>query len=263
MLKLADNHVHTEWSWDARHGNMEESCRRAVELGLPSIAFTEHADWIRGPQAVFDVEGYFECIESCRRAYPELRVLSGIEMGEPHLFPEAARALLSAPFDRVLVSVHCVEWEGRCVDASERGFLSPANVDAVFHLYLREVLALLESDQQFLVLAHLDYPKRYWPAEPGYEEAPYEEEFRAILRAAAARGLALEVNTTRGGDAARFLCPGPIVLGWWYEMGGPAISFGSDAHRPEAIAAGFDLAQQVAFEAGFRPNSDPTALWLR
>jgi histidinol-phosphatase (PHP family) len=263
VLKLADNHVHTQWSWDARHGDMEESCRRAVELGLPSITFTEHADWIRGPQSVFDVEGYFRCIESCRTAHPDLRVLSGVEMGEPHLFPEEARTLLSAPFDRVLASVHCVEWEGRRADASDPGFLSPANVDAVFHLDLREVLALLESNQQFLVLAHLDYPKRYWPAEPGYEDAPYEEEFRAILRAAAARDVALEVNTTRGGDPARFLCPGPIVLGWWFEEGGRAVSFGSDAHRPEAVAAGFDLAQRVVSEAGFRPHRDPASFWLR
>src|SRR3989304_10597144 len=95
-LKLADNHVHTEWSWDAPSRAMEESCRRAVELGLPSIAFTEHADWVRGHKAVVDPEGYFDCVERCRSAYPGLRILAGVEIGEPHLFPEAARGLLTA-----------------------------------------------------------------------------------------------------------------------------------------------------------------------
>src|ERR1700759_2628174 len=42
-----DDHTHTEWSWDARSGSMEGSCARAVELGLPSIAFTEHIDRAR------------------------------------------------------------------------------------------------------------------------------------------------------------------------------------------------------------------------
>ncbi len=42
-----DNHVHTEWSWDAAAGSMEASCARALELGLPSIAFTEHVDATR------------------------------------------------------------------------------------------------------------------------------------------------------------------------------------------------------------------------
>src|SRR5690349_21532150 len=48
-----DGHVHTEWSWDAAAGSMERSCARAVALGLPSIAFTEHADftgWVVDPE---------------------------------------------------------------------------------------------------------------------------------------------------------------------------------------------------------------------
>lgn len=242
---------------------MDETCRRAVELGLPSIAFTEHADWVRGPEAVFDVDGYFECIERCRSAYPGLRILSGVELGEPHRYPNAARALLSAPFDRVLASVHCVEWQGRTTDASERGFLSSENADDVFRLYLREVMALVESDQPFQVLAHLDYPKRYWPSEAPYEEAAYEDEFRAILRAAAVRDVALEVNTTRGGEPARFLCPGSVVLSWWREEGGRAVSFGSDAHSPDKLAAGFELARDAVAAAGFKPQGDPAAFWVR
>ncbi|MFD0630803.1 PHP domain-containing protein [Catenulispora yoronensis] len=40
-----DNHVHSEFSWDAFRGSMEATCERAVEIGLPSLAFTEHADF--------------------------------------------------------------------------------------------------------------------------------------------------------------------------------------------------------------------------
>lgn len=240
---------------------MQESCRKAVELGLPSIAFTEHADWIRGLDSVFDVDSYFDSVERCRAAYPGLRILSGVELGEPHRYPEEARGLLAAPFDRVLASVHCVEWKGQTTDACEEGFLTPADVDGIFRRYLREVLALVESDQSFQVLAHLDYPKRYWPADPEYREGPYEEEFRAVLRAAALRGVALEVNTTRGRDPGRYLCPGPIVLGWWRQEGGRTISFGSDAHSPGAVAAGFGLAREMVTAAGFQPKDDPVAFW--
>ena len=45
MTLPADQHVHTEWSWDARDGAMERTCARAVRIGLPAIAFTEHADY--------------------------------------------------------------------------------------------------------------------------------------------------------------------------------------------------------------------------
>jgi histidinol-phosphatase (PHP family) len=121
---IADNHTHSEWSWDAPDGSMEETCRRAAELGLPSVAFTEHADWIRGKEGVFDAEGYFDSIERCRAACPGLRILSGVELGEPHRYPEEARTLLAKRFDRVLASVHCVEWKGETMDACEEGFLT-------------------------------------------------------------------------------------------------------------------------------------------
>jgi histidinol-phosphatase (PHP family) len=262
-MQLPDNHVHSQWSWDARLGDMEATCRKAVELGLPSIAFTEHVDWVRGQPGLFDVEAYLKCVERCRSAYPGLRILSGVELGEPHKYWQEAQALLARRFDRVLASVHCVEWEGRATDASERGFLSPDNCEAAFRLYLGEVRRLLESDLPFQVLAHLDYPKRYWPAETRYDECGFEGEFREALRAAAARGVALELNTTRGGDPSRYLCPGPAVLRWWREEGGEAVSFGSDAHSPGHVAAGFALAQEVAEAAGFRPQADPAAFWLR
>lgn len=49
----SDGHTHTEWSWDAVAGSMAGSCARAAELGLPSIAFTEHVDftaWLIAPE---------------------------------------------------------------------------------------------------------------------------------------------------------------------------------------------------------------------
>lgn len=242
---------------------MDATCRRAVELGLPSIAFTDHMDWVRGRKGLFDATGYFECIERCRAAYPALRILSGVELGEPHNYPEEAREVLSGPFQRVLASVHCVQWKGRAHDASERGFLTRQNVDAVYRLYLTEVKRLAASDIPFQVLAHLDYPKRYWPAASRYDEQAYEGELRDALRALAARGAALEINTTRGGDPARYLCPGPGVVRWWREEGGEAVSFGSDAHSAELLAAGFAIAQQAAEAAGFRPQEHITGFWLR
>jgi histidinol-phosphatase (PHP family) len=262
VLNLADNHVHSEWSWDAPAGDMQATCQRAVELGLTSIAFTEHMDWACGPEASFDVHAYFECIERCRAVYSDLRIMSGVEMGEPHRYPSEARAFLEGPFDRILGSVHCVDWEGRSVDASERGFLRRDNVHTVFRLYLAEVAALLNSGLPFQVLGHLDYPKRYWPVDCPYDEATYEGEFREILRLAARRDIVLEVNTTRGRDPGRALCPGLMALQWWRKEGGRAISFGSDAHSADELAGGFEHAREIAREAGFEREDRSTGFWL-
>lgn len=89
-----DNHVHTEWSWDAPGGSMDLTCARAVQLGLPSVAFTEHADltpWTLPPDAqvpeqmahlvsgnvftppALDLDGYLASLERCRDRYPGFR----------------------------------------------------------------------------------------------------------------------------------------------------------------------------------------------
>jgi histidinol-phosphatase (PHP family) len=260
-------HVHTEWSWDAPRGSMERSCERALEIGLPAIAFTEHADFvtIHKEQHSVDVAGYLDAIERCRAKFKGLRILSGVELGEPHWFPnETDDVLATGRLERVLGSIHCVRLGGKEVDASQFRLLSAIQQHDAVEEYFRETLRMLESPAPFAVLAHLDYPKRYWPeGMPPYREEDYEEQLRAILKAAVKRDCVLEANTTRGEGGESKLCPGLKVLRWWHELGGEAVSFGSDAHAPDKIAGGFELATQVVEAAGFKPAPDPMALWRR
>ncbi len=100
----ADDHVHSQWSWDTLSGDMEATCAEAVRLGLPGVAFTEHVDhtvwdvrgatvpdaWLAGGAVVegrlrpgvLDVEGYLESVDRCRHAFPSLRILTGVELDE-------------------------------------------------------------------------------------------------------------------------------------------------------------------------------------
>lgn len=242
---------------------MEHSCARALELGLPAIAFTEHADWAvvhKGQHAV-DIEGYLDAVERCRLQFPGLRILTGVELGEPHWFPDKTSAMLAAgPLDQVLGSVHSVHMAGDTLDASQ--FRSREGLDfrAAVREYFRELLALTESNQPFEVLAHLDYPKRYWlEGEAPYREQDFQDEIKAVLGAAARSGRVLEVNTTRG----HTLCPDLTVVRWWRELGGQAVQYGSDAHQPDKIAEGFKVATQMVESAGFKPAKDPVSLWRR
>ena len=255
--------MHTEWSYDGPRGSMERSCKRALELGLPAIAFTDHADFVKvhDDQYCVDILGYLDSIERCRAKYTDLRILSGVELGEPHWFPEETAAVLAAgPLDNVLGSVHCIRLDGDVVDASQLRDREGLDFAAATRQYLGEVLAMIDGGQPFEALAHLDYPKRYWPeGAPPYVERDYEAEIRAVLRAAARTGRVLEVNTTRGDR----LCPDLTVVRWWREVGGQAVQYGSDAHDPDKVAAGFRVATQMVEAAGFKPARDPVALWRR
>jgi histidinol-phosphatase (PHP family) len=240
---------------------MEASCERALELGLPAIAFTDHADFVRvhKTQHALDVAGYLDAVERCRAKYTGLRILSGVELGEPHWFPDEAAAILhTGPLDKVLGSVHCIEVEGDVVDFSQMSGGETVDIKQAARKYFAEILAMLDARLPFEALAHLDYPKRYWPADaPPYNENDYEEEIRAVLRVAVATGRILEVNTTRGDR----LCPDLTVVRWWRELGGRAVQYGSDAHSPDKVAEGFRVAAQMVESAGFKPARDPVALW--
>ena len=273
MTLPADGHVHSEWSWDARLGSMEGTCARAVERGLPAIAFTEHVDFtpfragalvgsfgplvhegiLTAPQ--LDVDGYLAGVERCRASFPDLRILTGLEVGQPHRHPEQVAALLArGPFDRVLGSLHCMP-DG---DAFAEPFtLFPDRpVEPAFRQLLTETARMVETSPHFTVLAHIDYPVRSWPAdaEP-FDPINFEVELRRVLAALAATERALEINTK--------VPLHPTVLRWWREEGGRQVTFGSDAHEPWRVGRGLaeaaDLASAHGFAAGRRPE-DPWVL---
>ena len=271
---MPDNHVHSQWSYDTGpDASMVAACARAVELGLPSVAFTEHLDFtVAGPadpiraagidlnpsarMRPLDVPGYLAAVAECRDRFPALRILSGVEAGEPHLFAASASAVLAASrFERVLGSVHAVPTGGELLYSG--WLLRHEPPDQVMRRYFAEVVAMIEGSGLFEVLAHLDFPRRYWPESAGeYAEAAFEEEYRAVLRALAASGRVLELNTASPLLSVR-------VLRWWAEAGGTALSFGSDAHVPWHVGARFREASGIAAAAGFRPGRDPAGFWRR
>ena len=270
----ADNHVHSQWSYDTfGHTSMVEACQRAADLGIPAIAFTEHLDFADyGPGDAIaatgirpgwwdairplDVTGYAASIEECRHRFPALRILSGVEVGEPHLFAGSTGAVLAAgSFDRVLGSLHTLVWENRLINASSLlRVLPPAEV---MRRYFAGVIELIEGSDAFQILAHLDYPRRHWPASAGpYAESDFEEEYRAVLGALASSGRVLEVNTYSPMASV-------MLLTWWRQEGGTAVSFGSDAHVASRVGDKFREAMEVAEAAGFGPGRDPGGFWTR
>jgi histidinol-phosphatase (PHP family) len=270
----ADNHVHSQFSWDTGAvASMEDTCSRAVEVGLPAVAFTEHVDFTewgdednppdgagigtRRRVHALDVDGYLESVEKCRQQFPALRILSGIEAGEPHHFAGSVAAVLrSGTFDRVLGSLHSIVHDGRLVYANDVFGSLPAHT--VVRAYFAELLRLVEGSDVFQVLAHCDYPRRYWPArrEGDYREADFEDEYRTVFRALATSDRPLELNT-----ASPLASAG--LMRWWYEEGGGAVSFGSDAHQPLRVGDKFELAVDIVEAAGFRPGRDEYDFWRR
>ena len=250
---------------------MARSCEQALAVGVPAVAFTDHldfTDWIDGDQIgaenldphrynrmhLLDVTGYLAAVDECRERYPDLRILSGAEIGEAHMWAASAGAMVArAGFERILGSVHAIPFDGRLTAADEAFRLMPA--DDVMRRYLGEVLRLVEGSDLFQVLAHLDFPRRMWPWTAGpYDERAFEAEYRAVLAALAAGDRILEVNTKSPMVSAE-------LVRWWREAGGRAVSFGSDAHQSWRVGDKFKLAVDVVEAAGFRAGRDRFDFW--
>ena len=125
---------------------------------------------------------------------------------------------------------------------------------ATMRRYLAELVDMIESSDVFQVLAHCDFPRRYWPG--GTHQYARRTSRRSTARCSGRwprTGRALEINTSS-----------PLAsvdqVRWFHEEGGEAVSFGSDAHQPARVGEQFDLAVDVVEAAGFRPGTRPLRL---
>jgi histidinol-phosphatase (PHP family) len=250
MPQLPDYHVHTRFS--DGHDEPRAYVERALLLGLTELGFSDHFT----PQCLEDdgsygmrqddLDDYVEAVRSIAAAYPELRVLLGVEVDYlPEAADETVATIASCPFDYALCSVHFVDGFG--VSARRhRDAEGWRNVDDVWRRYY-ETLVEAAATGAFDVVAHLDLPKK-WGYRPAADLSELEHEALAAIVAA---GLAIEINTS-GLDRSPVgeMYPAPDLLARAHRAGIP-FTFGSDAHGVGELASCFDEAAALARGAGY------------
>lgn len=225
---------------------------RALQLGLTELGFTDHLT----PSSLGDdgyygirpggLDDYIEAVRTIAAAYPELRVLLGVEVDYlPQASDEMLAAVASYPFDYALCSVHFVDGFG-FIERGSRRAAGWRDVDHVWRRYY-ETLAEAATTGAFDVVAHLDLPKK-WGYRPTVDLS--ELEHRA-LAAIAGAGLAIEVNTSGlYRSPVGEMYPAPDLLALARRAGIP-FTFGSDAHRVADLGSSFDEALALARGAGY------------
>ena len=250
---LADYHIHSRFSPDSQ-AELADICQAALERGLAEIAITDHYEFFQ--------EGFFRdkpyrpetllaqqaALEECREQFSgQLAIRRGVELGQPQANPKGARALLGqAPFDYVIGSVHKL-----------------ANVDLGLIEYPRGEIPRLVSENldmlweladsyDFDCLGHLDIIKRYAAVKgEKIDLMDWRDQVEPLLQRLIQRGKGLEINTSGLRQAAREALPSLALLRLYRSLGGEILTLGSDAHRPEDIAADFETALEMAKAAGF------------
>ncbi len=225
-------------------------CRAALIVGLAEIGFTEHYDLLPADPcyAFFRADAWWEELERCRTRFAgDLVIRAGVELGEPHRYPDEIEILLSTfPWDYALGSLH---WVGDELIFDENYFRrSP---DLAYREYFLE-LGQMAARGGFDILAHLDVVKRFGFDIYGfYDHLSFEPEIRRVLQACVKGGIALEVNTALLRRPVNQTAPIRPILDWFREEGGKWITFGSDAHHPEHIGYGLQEVMSAVRRAGF------------
>jgi histidinol-phosphatase (PHP family) len=252
MKYLIDYHVHSTYSTDG-HNTIMELCQSAVNKDIREIAITDHFEPYIGDVkcSYYDQKGYWASITKAKQAFKgKLKIKLGVELGQPHLFPEVSSAILADfPYDYVLASAHKLP-EG--MDVSEVDY-SKISEEEICSKYLGQLKELVNWGN-FECIGHLDLIKRYSAAvyKKNITLTCQYELLKEVLQLAILNGKGIEINTSGLRQAPKETMPGLDVLRLYRELGGEILTMGSDSHFAQDVGKGLAEASDLAREAGFR-----------
>lgn len=250
MNPLPDYHIHTVL---CKHAVGEAAAYEAAanRLRIPEICFTDHVPSMGGydPEHRMALEAfsrYKEMVAAIQGCDGHPEVLFGIEADYYEGCEDVLTKWLSVhEFDFVLGSVHFInEWGFDNPD--ERHVWDSVDVAATWRDYF-EAVSKLAATGLFDAVGHLDLPKKF-----GYRpsESALKEMVRPALDGIAEARMGIEINTAGLRKPVKEIYPSLEVLAMARKLAIP-ICFGSDAHSPAEIGAGFDLAVRLAKKAGY------------
>ncbi len=249
MTTFCDYHTHTPLCRHAE-GWPVDYTRVAVEKGLAEIGFSDHSpmaepfdDWRMLRE---ELPRYIESVEEARAAFPSIPVRIGLEVdylpGQEGWIEKLATL---GEWDYLIGSVHYIApgW-----DVDNPKFLSRFEdrpVSEIWELYGQHYEAAIRTGL-FDFMGHPDLPKKFGHRPEGDLRRFYEP----IVTALAETGTAFEINTAGLRKPVGEIYPAPAFLQLAWEAGVPLL-INSDAHLPEEVGAGFEVAAALAREAGY------------
>ena len=255
----ADFHMHTHHSGDSE-APMEMMIEKAIERKVPEICITEHMDFDY-PVNEHDTAGIFEVNTDeymaetviLKEKYKDrITVNFGIELGlQPHLVERNSEYAKSYPFDFIIGSNHLCNGK----DPYYMSFYEERSEKEAFTEFFESTLENIKLFDDFDVLGHLDYIVRYAPnLNKSYKYKDYSDVLDEILKTLISKGKGLDINTKSIYSEPSLGDPNPSrkSISRYKELGGEILTFGSDAHKPEHVALGFETAVHIVKSCHFK-----------
>lgn len=250
----ADYHVHSEFSNDSIEP-LENHIKKAIELGLDEICFTEHVDYgvkkdwceddieyvydhifdMEMPNTNVDYERYFDALHQLKEKYKDrISIKQGIEEGIQVHTIERYRELTNRygnELDFVLLSIHQIEDKEFWTQEYQKGRSQKEYNEG----YYDELLEIVKRYKDYSVLAHMDLIVRY-DKQGRYPFENVRDKVAEILKIVIADGKGIEVNTSSYQYGLDDLQPSRDLLKLYKDLGGKILTVGSDAHSCKYLA---------------------------
>lgn len=232
---------------------MEKMVRRAVELGLKEITFTDHVDYdypdMDGEFFEVNFDKYMEEIEKLKSKYPEIEILMGVEIGyQPQVIERIDKLVRSFPFDFVMGSIHACDG----LDLYTGEFFEGKTKQSSYQGYLNNLKDCVKNFDNCDVFGHLDVIIRYGRFRNNdleYDE--FQETLDKILKLIIQKDKGIELNTSGPRYNLDDMHPQKDILEKYHDLGGKILTLGSDAHKTKDLGAGFKEATDNLKNIGF------------
>jgi histidinol-phosphatase (PHP family) len=245
-----DYHMHTPL---CRHavGEPVEYARRAVELGLTEIGFSDHSpmrrdDFDNWRMLDSQLDEYVAKVRLAQKEFPQLTIRLALEVDylpghEGWIRELAARH----PWDYFIGSVHYVSDTWDIDNPAKLSEWKKRDPYEVWQAYFQR-LAMAAESGLFEIIGHCDLPKKFG-IRPTQDCTPLYENF---LASAVRGGCAIELNTAGLRKDCREIYPERKLLQLAFARHVP-ITFGSDAHAPGEVGMDFGAAVELARSVGY------------
>lgn len=250
---MIDYHTHTTLCHHAT-GTRAEYLAAAEAAGLSEIGVSDHIPWPVGYDPKWRMSSsefplYKSMIQEMRAIKSKVKIKYAIEADwVPGKMNEVLSEIKKEPFDYIIGSIHYTdELPFDDFDSRKTVWAGEGREEWIWHRYY-ELMLDMTSSGYFDIIGHFDLPKKFGSIPP--DSDIISKRIDDILSAAEANNMAIEINTSGLRKPAKEFYPKLDTLKRAASLG-LMLTFGSDAHAPNEVAANFAEAIALAKEAGF------------
>jgi histidinol-phosphatase (PHP family) len=270
---LIDYHAHTAVTIDS-DSTVDECCKRASELGLAEIAFTNHiilgnSDYCMSLPGLMDL---WEQIQVCQKNYPELKLRLGAEMDyfegreeEISAIIHSYEANIGQPFDFVMGAVHYLRGIFFSSDIYAPNLFLKQGTDnpedrknflvVLYSEYFEQVSKAIRSGL-FDIIAHIDLIRKFTDdLAPRLSFETYSVSAENVVQALIDSNVGVEINTKGLTRKLKEIYPSDQLLSLYIERAKerhiePIITMGSDSHQAKNVGSLLEEGTRALLKTG-------------